>query len=605
MPGKNEISDLHYNEAASLMDSEIIIKNHKILDSAVENIEDSVLICENPEIELNKMRSQVFYLIPEFLENLPNYEKINEIVNIDPKTKEKIQLKGEIEKYKKDYESLCSQINKFVDTTSESLKKLYKPSNEMKEEINIILKHFEETIKNLCVPLISEQKGLYTINEIKLNDEQKDELNEDKLTIKLKVDQFKKESETLNQKYNKMFKEMNKAVEIICNNIKEIPSLITEFQDKIEEGMSQFEEYLEILTDESKVIKFKKYLIQIQNSLLLIKKKKIEIIKDINDKINTLEDQYKNRRESFLSLKKKINEIIENLKKQSKTIKEDIINIRNKYNQKKIELPDISISAIIIDRVLKTMDESVKIIKEEKLDIKKGVEEIHFSFEKETSLDLLFLMDITGSIELYLNQIKIKLLDIIENIKNKIGEQVDINLAFIGYKDIVEIYAKDYIDEDFTSDPKKIINKINEIKIGGGDDTAEDIAFAFELALKKKWNSNARYAILIADAPCHGKKYHEENLIDYYPNEIPNRRNIEELIEELIETKAVSLFCIKLNDTTDIMFNIFKKIYENKKNNKNKCEFFITKLSTPEDLAKFVVNSASKVYNNQRLNIIQ
>ena len=44
---------------------------------------------------------------------------------------------------------------------------------------------------------------------------------------------------------------MNKAVQIICNNIKDIPSTISDFQNIIDEGMSKFEEILGQFTDKN------------------------------------------------------------------------------------------------------------------------------------------------------------------------------------------------------------------------------------------------------------------------------------------------------------------------------------------------------------------
>jgi hypothetical protein len=49
----------------------------------------------------------------------------------------------------------------------------------------------------------------------------------------------------------------------------------------------------------------------------------------------------------------------------------------------------------------------------------------------------------------------------------------------------------------------------------GGGDEPEDIAGAFEKALEQDWKSQCKYAILIADAPCHGKQYHNCHGDDY------------------------------------------------------------------------------------------
>ena len=69
MAGENLIDILEYNEAKRMIDLPIIDKNHRILEDATRRVDDSVLICENPEIQLNQIRTEVFFLMPDFLVN--------------------------------------------------------------------------------------------------------------------------------------------------------------------------------------------------------------------------------------------------------------------------------------------------------------------------------------------------------------------------------------------------------------------------------------------------------------------------------------------------------------------------------------------------------
>ena len=115
-----------------------------------------------------------------------------------------------------------------------------------------------------------------------------------------------------------------------------------------------------------------------------------------------------------------------------------------------------------------------------------------------------------------------------------------------------------------------------------------------EMALNKDWKSNARFITFIADAPCHGNKYHNYPA-DKYPNPLKNRRDIEELIKELAENN-ISLFCMKITQYTDIMFNIFSDIYKNYSN----CEFKVVPMNSEQSLDDNVVNSAVDVYVSQR-----
>ena len=384
MPGKIVISELDYKEAASLINLEIVEKNHNLLDSCINEIEDSELICKNPEVELFKIRSEIFYLEPDFLKN-PNEEKLK-------------GLKKDITLYKNRYECLAKTINEFIDKASKSLELFLKPSNNLKKEIIQIMNRFEDNVKNLCVPLISEQQGLNTINVNLLNENQKDEFNEEKLDILYKIDGFQEESKNLNKLYNTLFKNIHKSIQELCDTIKEIPSSITYIQNQIEKEMSNYEETLELFTDLENMDKFHELLIQIKESFGLINKETEKTMNQIQEKIENLNFNLEKRKDSFYSLKEKSKNTIENLKNKSNSIKDDIIAVRDKYKQKEVELPEIYIANLIIN-IVKPMEESIECIKQVNLSISQGIEEIQgiiCDAVRQTSLDLLFIMDITG-----------------------------------------------------------------------------------------------------------------------------------------------------------------------------------------------------------------
>ena len=584
MPKTIEIKNLDYNDAAKLISSSIINQNHDLLDKTINNIEDSILICENPEIELIPIRNEIFYIRPEFLEN--------------PKEEIFIRTKNEIDLYIEDYKFICDQMNNLVDKTSESLRKIEKPVNELKIEIKKIKNQFEENIKNLCIPLISEQEGLDDIDKSRLSEEQKDIFDEDKLNITYEIDMFKKESNNLNKYYNKLFKGLYSSVKVICNGINAIPPIIVDFQKEVEEGMDKSEKILENFNSEKDYENFKVYFDKLKDSLLLIKDKKVLKEKEMEKIINNLVSQYELKKNYFETLKNESSKIIANLTKKSDLIKNKILEIRHKLNKQPIEIPQINIADIIVDNIVKSLEESKTLVKVENNNIQKGIKEFKINFIEKTSLDLLFIMDNTGSMEAYFDKMKASLIDIIDKIQEKKPE-IEIDIGYIGYKDVKEINNKECKIISFTKDYNFIKNEIDNITIGGGDDTAEDVAWGFEQANKLKWTSNAKFAILIADAPCHGLKYHDKNLIDNFKNGVVGRKNIEESIKEMIE-KQISLFCIKLNETTDIMHGIFEKIY-NEKGEENECAFLQVKMNSPDELVEEVVKNSSKIYDKYRL----
>ena len=168
---------------------------------------------------------------------------------------------------------------------------------------------------------------------------------------------------------------------------------------------------------------------------------------------------------------------------------------------------------------------------------------------------------------------------------------IDINLGFIGYRDIYE----EYVDLDFTKEHSYIENQISDVIASGGGDIPEDVAWAFERALNKSWKSDAKFIVFVADAPGHGRKYGPYD--EVYFNGIPGRKEIEDSIEELARD-YVSMFCFRIHSDTDIMFNIFKNVYDNYNSTSFELVDIEGHVFTDE-----IVNSCNKYYWKQRTKI--
>ena len=153
------------------------------------------------------------------------------------------------------------------------------------------------------------------------------------------------------------------------------------------------------------------------------------------------------------------------------------------------------------------------------------------------------------------------------------------------------------IDIEFTKNHTELKNEIKNTFANGGADAPEDVAWAFEKALNKTWKSNARFIVFVADAPNHGIKYHNYLNDDTYPDGIPGRRDLEDLIKEIADN-GISMFCMKINSDTDIMLKIFEDIYKNYE----KCQFQIVLMDSANSFSDVVVEAATNVYENQRMN---
>ena len=245
------ISDISYKQAESIINSNMINENHILLNEIIKHINDSLIICHS-DIELISNNSEISYNFPDFLKY---------------PTKGALKIvKSDIDLYKKKYEELLKKLNNFTKNSSESLKQFCSPLNDTKEEITKILYQFEETIKNLSIPFIFEEKGL-NISDLNENEA----LNLRRLSIIDEMEEFKNETDNLNGLYNKLFNYINEEVKIISSEINEIPNTINYLENVISINKKQYENILEEFNQPEDYNKYHENLLQIKASFLSLK----------------------------------------------------------------------------------------------------------------------------------------------------------------------------------------------------------------------------------------------------------------------------------------------------------------------------------------------
>ena len=156
MPGNRIIDELEPQKVNELSKNfKKVSENTELLEKAKNEAEILELNVKNPEINLHKMSTSVIYFLPDYLKN--------------PKEKIHKQRREEIDLYVKSFENIGQQINDCIDKAFVSLNNLKNPAMELNNEINEILKNFNDTKKNLCAPFCYEEKGLENINNITSN----------------------------------------------------------------------------------------------------------------------------------------------------------------------------------------------------------------------------------------------------------------------------------------------------------------------------------------------------------------------------------------------------------------------------------------------------
>ena len=566
-PLKNIISNWPYEEIESKICSQIIFQNHILLNETINNISDYLINELDLKIIVNI--SKISYSPPDYL--------------INPTTNTLKILKSDIELYKNIYQRLSIDIYNFTLKKYEILNNIYSSLNDIKEDFIYLLYQFKENVKNISIPFILEREGLLNKTELNKN-----------ISLFDEIEKYKNEINNLNDLYNIFFKYINNEIQIIVDEINIIKNYTLDLQRKIEEQKEIFIKKLEEFNIARDNLEYHEILIQIKNTIISIReeinKKKIKL-KEI---INLFEIQSK--KIDLEELKKSSDDIIEKINTLFISIEKGI-NYKRRLNSNQNSLDELYASNIISNSIIYSLKKKIKksqdmfVISKDEEEEKEEEYDSLYDIEDNTSLDLLFIMDTSGSMIPYVSQAKANIINIIDRITlENVG--INVSAGLIGYSDINTL--ANYTNIDFTQNHSELKNKLLKIyPYNGGYDTPEDMAWGFEMALNKSWKSNSRVIILVADSPCHGKKYH--TLEDDYPNGIQSRKNIEESLEVLAKNNT-SLYCIRITEFTDKMFKIFENIYKNY----TKCNFTVVNMNNIADLSEIVVNASTNTYINQR-----
>ncbi|OMF35988.1 hypothetical protein BK133_09900 [Paenibacillus sp. FSL H8-0548] len=119
-------------------------------------------------------------------------------------------------------------------------------------------------------------------------------------------------------------------------------------------------------------------------------------------------------------------------------------------------------------------------------------------------LDIMFVVDTTGSMEDELNYLEAELKDVVSRVSDQHSNQLDMRISANFYRDRNDDYiVKPY---PFTSDVNKVISQFSKQEAKGGGDYPEAVDQALQDALfEHDWSKEARARLLflVLDAPPH------------------------------------------------------------------------------------------------------
>ena len=218
---------------------------------------------------------------------------------------------------------------------------------------------------------------------------------------------------------------------------------------------------------------------------------------------------------------------------------------------------------------------------------------------KNQELDIMFLVDCTGSMQTYINQVKNELNSIIDYIL-KNNPYVNIKISFVGFRDYKDSNRFEIFD--FSNDIDALKTFISKIVAIGGGDLPEDLTGGLEKGLSMSWREkSAKYCLIITDAPCHGAKFfYPLAFDDDFRGGDPEGKNPLNFIEEFGK-KDITLYALRIKYYTDPMYTLFNESY--KKSNKLNSPIIISELgNNHEEFGFMVAVSSNTTLNNLTVN---
>ena len=527
---------------------------------------------------IKKLRTQLNFRVPQSL-------KIsNEETDI---------IKKDIMFYKRAYEDEATNINKIITSTNTLNNQLLEPLKQIKNMLKEYHNDYKTNVSKITIPYDNKKEGLDNIGNAIKNEENNKPFQSDVDEIKKEMNYYQQQSIDFFKEYSSMNKELSEDINNFIDSFKKLSDSVNELKKQITEGFMVFENS----TPEFEYLNDKERIKKAMSSIIIPLNKLTELITASEEMLTKVKEN-KNQSKQNVGLAQKMMLICEELKEKAKLIAEKINRARLKINLNEIQAKEFDIQPPKIENIEKNIGEIKEKIEEtnkKNSQIKEEVMKKTEDFINKSRLDLLFIIDSTNSTNPYLENIKKNFNKMIKDIYNNCPTAT-IYIGFIGYTDFNELdLGEQYIDIELTKEKEEINQKIKDLEPHGGGDEAEDLAGALELALNKKWKGFSRFAILATDAPCHGIEFHSPEVEDNYQNGDPNGRDIKLFVKNFAE-KNISLFCARLSDTTEIMFNIFEKKYQEGKSKEAQCQFTV---QSCEDICEIITQKACQIYKSR------
>ncbi|KAL4475100.1 hypothetical protein ABPG74_001796 [Tetrahymena malaccensis] len=186
-----------------------------------------------------------------------------------------------------------------------------------------------------------------------------------------------------------------------------------------------------------------------------------------------------------------------------------------------------------------------------------------FQFQDKKAISVCFLVDVTGSMQKYVAQVKDQIQNIYDEIKQKSNKNAEIFMSLlIGYQNRMD--KQRYESLQFTKSVDEFQKFIANLTFIECENKQVDVKIGFEQVLNLKWNlTHLNILIWITDSPYQGKFFHSQRVKQN--NQLAHEIQIDLLLKQLCELQ-IEVYFSKINKSTDVKKKKFNKYMVNYSN---------------------------------------
>ena len=216
----------------------IVINN--IIDTLKESQNDLVnvqLICNNPDQYLKKIPNQLNLILPRTL--------------IDSEEPYVVNIRNDVNNYRKLYEKETKQINKIIESTIESIKQIYPTTKNLQDSLKKYTENYIENIQKMQIPLLNKKIGLAQINFENYPLEKRNNFINDRNEVSKKIDEFFLDVDKFFNKFSEISIFNGKKIEEAIEDFLALPKSVKELAELMKISKKRFERSCRVFNDEN------------------------------------------------------------------------------------------------------------------------------------------------------------------------------------------------------------------------------------------------------------------------------------------------------------------------------------------------------------------